>query len=680
MLCLASSSSLPSLRPRTSPTADRPGPGNSVSRDLFCFILLTFSFMLAHGEVLDGPDATMLTGRLQGGGGAGGSVRLSVVSVPSSLRWSWPLKANSKISVPETARENKTVATEDGVSHLPIYDLDPKLAEFKNHFNYRMRRYHYQKHLIEKHEGSLEEFSRGYLKFGINAEPGATVYREWAPAAMEAQLVGDFNNWNGSEHMMTKDNFGVWSIKISHVDGKPAIPHNSKVKFRFRHDGVWVERIPAWIRYTIVNTSKFGAPYDGVHWDPPTSERYVFKHPRPRRPDIPRIYEAHVGMSGEKPEVYREFADNVLPRIRAKNYNTVQLMAIMEHSYYASFGYHVTNFFAVSSKSGTPEDLKYLVDKAHSLGLRVLMDVVHSHASKNVTDGLNGYDVGQSAQESYFYAGDRGYHKLWDSRLFNYTNWEVLRFLLSNLRYWMDEFMFDGFRFDGVTSMLYNHHGINTSFTGNYKEYFGLDTNVDAIIYMMLANHLIHKLLPEATIIAEDVSVMPVLCRPVDEGGVGFDYRQAMAIPERWVDYLKNKDAQELSMSGISQTLNNRDKDQDAIETTIAQHTTPRSTFDAVSEIPSHISPTSTFEHNSQLETSPSKLPIIQALEALLLAERQGAAALRDATDIMRRQIEQSDALLTKTKQEMDEVRKKQAKTDQILRLLISGAQGNPTS
>ncbi|XP_037467527.1 1,4-alpha-glucan-branching enzyme, chloroplastic/amyloplastic-like [Triticum dicoccoides] len=606
----------------------------------------------------------MLTGRLQGGAGA---VRLSVAPMPSSLRCSWPCKANSKISVAETAQENTTVATEDGVSHLPIYDLDPKLAEFKNHFNYRMRRYHYQKHLIEKHEGSLEEFSRGYLKFGINAEPGATVYREWAPAAMEAQLVGDFNNWNGSEHMMTKDNFGVWSIKIPHVDGRAAIPHNSKVKFRFRHDGVWVERIPAWIRYAIVNTSKFGAPYDGVHWDPTTSERYVFKHPRPRKPDIPRIYEAHVGMSGEKPEVYREFAENVLPRIRAKNYNTVQLMAIMEHSYYASFGYHVTNFFAVSSKSGTPEDLKYLVDKAHSLGLRVLMDVVHSHASKNVTDGLNGYDVGQSAQESYFNTGDRGYHKLWDSRLFNYTNWEVLRFLLSNLRYWMDEFMFDGFRFDGVTSMLYNHHGINMSFTGNYKEYFDLDTNVDAIIYMMLANHLIHKLLPEATIIAEDVSGMPVLCRPVDEGGVGFDYRQAMAIPERWVDYLKNKDAHELSMSGISQTLNNRNKDQDAIET-------------IVSEIPSHISSTSTFEHNSQLETSPPKLPIIQALEALLLAERQGAAALRDATDIMRRQIEQSDALLTKTKQEMDEVRKKQAKTDQILRLLISGAQGNPTS
>jgi 1,4-alpha-glucan branching enzyme len=233
-------------------------------------------------------------------------------------------------------------------------------------------------------------------------------------------------------------------------------------------------------------------------------------------------------------------------------------MAIMEHSYYASFGYHVTNFFAVSSRSGTPEDLKYLVDKAHSLGLRVLMDVVHSHASNNVTDGLNGYDVGQSTQESYFHTGDRGYHKLWDSRLLNYANWEVLRFLLSNLRYWMDEFMFDGFRFDGVTSMLYHHHGINMGFTGNYKEYFSLYTDVDAVVYMMLANHLMRKILPEATVVAEDVSGMPVLCRPVSEGGIGFDYLLTMAIPDRWIDYLKNKDDSNWSMGEISNTLTNR--------------------------------------------------------------------------------------------------------------------------
>lgn len=265
-------------------------------------------------------------------------------------------------------------------------------------------------------------------------------------------------------------------------------------------------------------------------------------------------------MSSSEPRVnsYREFADDVLPRIKSNNYNTVQLMAIMEHSYYGSFGYHVTNFFAVSSRSGTPDDLKYLVDKAHSLGLRVLMDVVHSHASNNVTDGLNGFDVGQGTEESYFHTGPRGYHQLWDSRLFNYANWEVLRFLLSNLRWWLDEYKFDGFRFDGVTSMLYHHHGINIGFTGNYAEYFSEATDVDAVVYLMMANYLIHSVLPDATVVAEDVSGMPSLCRPVAEGGVGFDYRLAMAIPDKWINYLKNKEDDQWSMKGIVSSLTNR--------------------------------------------------------------------------------------------------------------------------
>lgn len=265
-------------------------------------------------------------------------------------------------------------------------------------------------------------------------------------------------------------------------------------------------------------------------------------------------------MSSSEPRVnsYREFADDVLPRIKANNYNTVQLMAIMEHSYYGSFGYHVTNFFAVSSRSGNPEDLKYLIDKAHSLGLQVLVDVVHSHASSNVTDGLNGFDIGQGSQESYFHAGERGYHKLWDSRLFNYANWEVLRFLLSNLRWWLEEYNFDGFRFDGITSMLYVHHGINMGFTGNYNEYFSEATDVDAVVYLMLANNLIHKIFPDATVIAEDVSGMPGLGRPVSEGGIGFDYRLAMAIPDKWIDYLKNKNDEDWSMKEVTSSLTNR--------------------------------------------------------------------------------------------------------------------------
>ncbi|XP_015884098.3 1,4-alpha-glucan-branching enzyme 1, chloroplastic/amyloplastic [Ziziphus jujuba] len=468
---------------------------------------------------------------------------------------------NSRLSAVMTDDNSNVTSTDQEMEHIGILSIDPGLEQHQDHFEYRVRRYLDQKSLIQKYEGGLEEFARGYMKFGFNREEGGIVYREWAPAAQEAQVVGDFNGWDGSNHKMVRNEFGVWSIKIPDSGGKPAIPHNSRVKFRFKHgNGVWVDRIPAWIKYATVDPTKFAAPYDGVYWDPPLSESYHFKYPRPAKPAAPRIYEAHVGMSSSEPCVnsYRNFADEVLPRIRENNYNTVQLMAVMEHSYYASFGYHVTNFFAVSSRSGTPEDLKYLIDKAHSLGLRVLMDVVHSHASNNVTDGLNGFDVGQASQDSYFHTGDRGYHKLWDSRLFNYANWEVLRFLLSNLRWWLEEFNFDGFRFDGATSMLYHHHGINIGFTGDYNEYFSEAVDVDAVVYLMLANSLIHKVFPDANVVAEDVSGMPGLCRPVSEGGIGFDYRLAMAIPDKWIDYLKNKNDEEWSMEEISWSLTNR--------------------------------------------------------------------------------------------------------------------------
>ncbi|KAK1320733.1 1,4-alpha-glucan-branching enzyme [Acorus calamus] len=472
------------------------------------------------------------------------------------------VKVEKNSTITTISEDNSSMGNVEGDAEMVgIFDVDPYLKQFKDHFNYRFKTYAERKKLIEKYEGSLEKFAQGYLKFGFNRDQDGIIYREWAPAAQEAQLVGDFNGWDGSNHKMEKDEFGVWTVRIPDSGENPAIPHNSRVKFRFKHGNeLWVDRIPAWIRYATVDLTQFGAPYDGVYWDPPPTERYEFKHARPPKHTAPRIYEAHVGMSSSEPRVssYREFADYVLPRIHANNYNTVQLMAIMEHSYYGSFGYHVTNFFAVSSRSGTPEDLKYLIDKAHGLGMHVLMDIVHSHSSNNITDGLNGFDVGQSTEESYFHTGERGYHKLWDSRLFNYANWEVLRFLLSNLRWWVDEFKFDGFRFDGVTSMLYHHHGINMGFSGNYVEYFSEVTDVDAVVYMMLANCLIHDLLPDATVIAEDVSGMPVLGCSVSKGGVGFDFRLAMAIPDKWIDYLKNKNDEEWSMNEIVQNLTNR--------------------------------------------------------------------------------------------------------------------------
>ena len=272
----------------------------------------------------------------------------------------------------------------------------------------------------------------------------------------------------------------------------------------------------------------------------PPEEQYQFKYARPSRSDEVRIYEAHVGMSSIEPKInsYVEFADEVIPRIAQLGYNAVQLMAIQEHAYYASFGYHVTNFFAVSSRCGTPDELKYLIDTAHSYGLTVLMDIVHSHASSNSTTGSTMFD-GTNGQ--YFHDGPQGYHWMWDSRCFNYGNWEVIRFLLSNLRYWMEEFKFDGFRFDGVTSMMYSHHGLQMTFTGDYGEYFGMATDVDAMVYLMLANDMLHTLYEGHCItVAEDVSGMPALARPVSEGGVGFDYRLQMAIADKWVEVLSS--------------------------------------------------------------------------------------------------------------------------------------------
>ena len=302
--------------------------------------------------------------------------------------------------------------------------------------------------------------------------------------------------------------------------------------------------------------TKSGVQFDGVYWDPPKKYEWKFAEPKVY-PTTHRIYECHVGMSSEEGKVnsYRDFADWILPRIKKDGYNTIQIMGIMEHAYYASFGYHVTNFFAVSSRSGTPDDFKYLVDKAHEAGILVVIDCIHSHASMNVQDGINNFD---GTDHIYFHAGGKGYHKLWDSRIFNYSSWEVLRFLLSNLRMYLEEYHIDGFRFDAVTCIMYTHHGIHTTFSGSYNEYFGGAAENDGIVFLMLANHVIHKVNPHAITIAEDVSGMPTLGRPFEEGGIGFDYRLNMSIPDKWIGLLKESKDENWNMGNITFTLTNR--------------------------------------------------------------------------------------------------------------------------
>ncbi len=331
------------------------------------------------------------------------------------------------------------------------------------------------------------------------------------------------------------------------------LAHGQKVKIHIHGaDDSRRDRLPATIQRAIQDPETYD--YSGQIWEP--KEPYIWKN----QFDLstlgpPFIYESHTGMAGEEARVhsYREFADDILPRVKKAGYNTVQLMAVQEHPYYGSFGYHVSSFFAACSRFGTPDDLKYLVDKAHGLGLAIILDIVHSHAVKNIAEGLNDLD---GSGHQYFHSGERGDHPLWDSKVFNYERPEVTKFLLSNVRFWLEEYRFDGFRFDGITSILYLSHGDREFQT--YEDYFGEDVDEDAITYLKLANQLIAETRPGAIVIAEDMSGMPGLCRPISEGGIGFTHRLAMGIPDHWIKLLKHQRDEDWDLGTLWGVLTNR--------------------------------------------------------------------------------------------------------------------------
>lgn len=424
-------------------------------------------------------------------------------------------------------------------SNLQIFKDNDWLEEYEEPILKRRANFEAALQKINHIYGSIDNFTESYKYYGIHHRDNAIYYKEWAPNATAIYLAGDFNDWNVTdpETKCDRDMYGCFSLCLpDKADGTPRIPHNSKVRcFLELADGTRLSRVPAWINYTYQNPDNFN--FDGVFWNPP--EPYVFKHPwpEPRTNCAFLIYEGHIGMAGPEPRMhtYKEFTENVLPYVKEHGFNAIQLMGIMEHAYYASAGYQVTSFFAPSYRFGTPDDLRRLIDTAHSMGIYVFLDTVHSHAAKNVLEGINMFD---GTETMYFHPGKRGHHPVWDSRLFDYSNIEVLRFLLSNLRYWSSEFHFDGFRFDGVTSMIYLNHGLNTNFF-DIKNYFGDNIDEDAVTYLYLANYVIHKYDMFAITIAEDVSGMVGMARSYQDGGFGFDFRLGMGIPDIWIKTLK---------------------------------------------------------------------------------------------------------------------------------------------
>ncbi len=438
---------------------------------------------------------------------------------------------------------------------MKIVERDSWLNPVANEVQKRYDRYCNRLKTIEKQFGSLGTFASAHQFFGFHYDRirRGWWYREWAPAAHYLSLFGDFNDWQRYANPLENVGNGVWEIFLPDDEYQNKLVHGSLLKVIVQSSIGEQERIPIYINRVVQdeNTKDFSAQF----WNP--AKPYVFENQTPKLGEEPLlIYESHVGMAQEKEDVgsYNEFIANVLPRIKADGYNAVQLMAIAEHPYYGSFGYHVSNFFAASSRFGTPEELKKLVDTAHGMGLLVIMDLVHSHTVKNVREGINLFD---GTEYQYLKPGKDGEHPQWDSKLFNYGKTETLQLLLSNVRYWLEEYHFDGFRFDGVTSMLYKNHGIGETFDDPWK-YFGDNIDNDAVTYLQLANKLIHDIDNQNITIAEDVSGMPGICAKIEDGGIGFDYRLGMGLPDFWIKVLKDQTDEQWNMHEFFFTMTNR--------------------------------------------------------------------------------------------------------------------------
>ena len=427
-----------------------------------------------------------------------------------------------------------------------ILNIDPYLSPYESDIRLRMDNYHLKlEQLLSPHQ-TLCDFANAHEYFGFHKTKDGWYYREWAPKSDRLYLMGDMNGWDKTSMPLTRLGNGVWEIFLE----GDVLYDGCHVKTVVEYEGQLLERIPLYATRVVQDDNGVWCativdkpPY---HW---SDSNFVM-------PKTPYIYECHIGMAQEKEGIgtYREFADLILPRIAKLGYNTIQIMAIMEHPYYGSFGYQVSSFFAPSSRYGDSDDLKYLIDTAHRNKISVLLDVVHSHAVKNTVEGINQFD-GSDCQ--FFHVGARGEHSEWGTKLFNYAKPEVIHFLLSNLKYWLTEYHFDGFRFDGVTSMIYHDHGLGGVF-GGYDSYFSLNTDTEAITYLQLANDLIRQVNPQALTIAEDMSAMPGMCLPIDMGGIGFDYRLAMGLPDMWIRLVKDTRDEDWNMWSIYHELTSR--------------------------------------------------------------------------------------------------------------------------
>ena len=345
----------------------------------------------------------------------------------------------------------------------------------------------------------------------------------WAPHAKEVSVVGDFNNWDTRVNKMSKLGDGeIWNLFI------PDVGPGTVYKYAIlpQHEGPHIMKADPYGFFAEKKPETASIVYDmgNYKWKDSKWSKFKEDHPSYTRPML--TYEVHLGSWRRTPDgeylSYMDMADQLVDYVKSMNYTHIELMPLCEHPFDGSWGYQATGYYAVTSRYGTPDEFRYLVDRAHQAGIGIIMDWVPGHFCKD-NQGLRDFD-GQNLYESDNI--QRADNAGWGTVNFDYGRTEVQSFLISNAMFWMDQYHIDGLRIDAVANMLYLNYGRQDGDWVPNK--FGGDGNLEAIDFLHKLNEAVFKNYPQALMIAEESTSWPNISKPVYMGGMGFNYKWNM--------------------------------------------------------------------------------------------------------------------------------------------------------
>ncbi len=355
-----------------------------------------------------------------------------------------------------------------------------------------------------------------YTFLGAHPDADGCTFRVWAPAAQQVSVIGDFNGWDGDSAPLTPSDAGVWSGYVS--GAAPGAIYKYRIVGR---DGAATDRADP-VAFAAEEPPRTGSKiWNGGH-DWADDEWMATRGPRNRYDAPISVYEVHLGSWRYEPEGYRGLAHQLADYLDETGFTHVELLPVMEHPFYGSWGYQTTGYFAPTARYGEPEDLMYLIDLLHQRGYGVLLDWVPSHFPTD-GHGLARFD----GTYLYEHADPRlGFHPDWKSAIFNYGRAEVRSFLLSSARLWLDRFHVDGLRVDAVASMLYRDYSRRE---GEWlpNEHGGRE-NLEAMSLLRELNESLYLHHPDVQIIAEESTAWPGVSKPTANGGLGFGFKWDM--------------------------------------------------------------------------------------------------------------------------------------------------------